>query len=399
MAAGDAMSAPSAERIYLDNAATSWPKPDVVYAAVEQYQRHCGAAVGRGATRQAGDVRRIVDRCRERAARLLGAASAETIQFAFNGTDALNIALHGVLRAGDHVVTTAIEHNSVLRPLAALRERIGITVTRVPVSRQGVVDPADIERALMPRTTLVVITHASNVTGAIQPIDAVAEIARRHGALCLVDAAQTAGHLSIDVSGSGVDLLACPGHKGLLGPLGTGLLYIRPEIAERVHSFRQGGTGTRSESEAQPDAGPDKFESGNHNAPGLVGLEAALGWIEANGGVAARQGHEQELVEQLLSGLAELPTVAVHGPAVAASRTGVVSVTIPGLDPQDAAAILDESFGIETRAGLHCAPGAHAALGTLQSGGTLRLSPGPFTTREQVAAAVAAIGEIAAERL
>ncbi|MFO1091930.1 MAG: aminotransferase class V-fold PLP-dependent enzyme [Planctomycetaceae bacterium] len=272
---------------------------------------------------------------------------------------------------------------------------MGITVTRVPVNPQGCVDPADIRRSLTPRTTLVAITHASNVTGAIQPIDAVIELARRHGALCLIDAAQTAGHVPINVSNSEIDLLACSGHKGLLGPLGTGLLFVRAEVMGRVWSFRQGGTGSRSESDAQPDSGPDKYESGNHNAPGLVGLEAGLSWIEGQGGVPALRRHEQELVQLLLNGLAQWPSVTLYGPAEPVARTGVVSLNVAGLDPQDAAAILDESFGIETRAGLHCAPGAHAALGTLSSGGTLRLSPGPFTTREQIAAAVAAIGEVA----
>jgi selenocysteine lyase/cysteine desulfurase len=300
-----------------------------------------------------------------------------------------------VLRPGDHVVTTAIEHNSVLRPLATLRERIGIDVARVPTDRRGIVDAAAFERAITPRTTLLAVTHASNVTGAIQPVGDVARIARRRGALCLVDAAQTAGHVPIDVRQLGVDLLACSGHKGLLGPLGTGVLFVRPEIADRVQSFRQGGTGSRSESDQQPNAAPDKLESGNHNAPGLVGLEAALGWIEAQGGLAARRQHEQQLVEQLLGGLSGLPSVAIHGPLEAAARTGVVSLTIDGLDPQEAAAILDENFGIETRAGLHCAPGAHAALGTLSSGGTLRLSVGTFTTPDQIAATVTAIGKIA----
>jgi selenocysteine lyase/cysteine desulfurase len=239
------------------------------------------------------------------------------------------------------------------------------------------------------------MTHASNVTGAIQPVGEVARLARACGVLCLIDAAQSAGHVPIDVERLGVDLLACSGHKGLLGPLGTGVLYLRPEIVDRVQSFRQGGTGSRSESAEQPGDLPDKYESGNHNAPGLVGLEAALAWIESQGGVAALRTHETELVAQLLAGLNGLPSVQVYGPPEPAQRTGVVSVSIDGLGPQDAAAILDESFGIETRAGLHCAPGAHASLGTLAGGGTLRLSVGPFVTPDQIAAAIAAIGKIA----
>jgi cysteine desulfurase/selenocysteine lyase len=392
------MSSSPATRIYLDNAATSWPKPPAVCDAVDRYQRHCGAAHGRGATRQAGDVRRTVDRCRERAARLLGASSAESIVFGFNGTDVLNIALHGVLNAGDRVVTTVLEHNSVLRPLAELTEQIGIEVTYVGVDEQGMIDVAALAQALKRDCALVAVTHASNVTGAIQPIDRIAALAREHGALCLIDAAQSAGHVPIDVQQLGVDLLACSGHKGLLGPLGTGVLYLRPQIADRVRSFRQGGTGSRSESERQPDTLPDKFESGNHNAPGLVGLEAALAGIEEQGGPSKLRDHEQDLTGQLISGLIPLAGVRVHGPPDPAQRTGVVSLTIDGLDPQDAAAILDENFGIETRAGLHCAPRAHAALGTLEAGGTLRLSVGAFTTADDVAAAVAAIGEVSAQQ-
>jgi len=388
------MDAALAGRIYLDNAATSWPKPAAVYEAVDRYQRNCGAAHGRGATRQAGEVRRLIDRCRERAARLLGAPSADSIVFGFNGTDALNMALHGVLRPGDHVVTTVLEHNSVLRPLAELRERMGIAVTHVPVDASGVLDLDALRRALEGPTALVVVTHASNVTGAIQPIGEIAALARERGVVCLVDAAQSAGHLPIDVQQLGVDLLACSGHKGLLGPLGTGLLYVRPEIADRVRSFRQGGTGSRSESDRQPDALPDKFESGNHNAPGLVGLEAALAWIEDQGGVPRLRAHEQQLTTALLTGLSELAGARVYGPPEPAQRTGVVSLTIDGFDPQELAAILDENFGIETRAGLHCAPGAHAALGTLETGGTLRMSVGAFTTAEHVAAAVSAVREI-----
>lgn len=393
------MDAAPANRVYLDNAATSWPKPPAVYDAVDHYQRHCGAAHGRGATRQAGEVRRNVDRCRERVARLLGARTADSIVFGFNGTDALNIALHGVLQPGDHVVTTVLEHNSVLRPLAELRERIGIEITHVGVDKNELIDFKALDQALNRKTALVAVTHASNVTGVIQPIDRVASLAHERGALCLVDAAQSAGHVPIDVQQLDVDLLACSGHKGLLGPLGTGVLYLRPEIADRVRSFRQGGTGSRSESELQPDTLPDKFESGNHNAPGLVGLEAALEWIEEQGGPSKLRDHEQHRTGQLISGLLSLPGVRVHGPPDPAQRTGVVSITVDGFDPQDIAAILDENFGIETRAGLHCAPRAHAALGTLDSGGTLRLSVGAFTTDDDIAAAVAAIGEIAAERL
>ena len=263
-------------RIYLDNAATSFPKPESVYAAMDDYNRRNGAAIGRGAYRAAIDATAIVQRCRRKIADLLGAEGPERILFTFNGTDSLNLALHGVLQAGDHVITSVVDHNSVLRPLSELRRKLGVEVTHVGANPAGKVDPLDFKRALRPNTKLIALIHASNVTGTIQPIAAVGQIAREAGVLFLVDAAQTAGHLPIDLRNLPVDILAAPGHKGLLGPLGTGVLYVRPGIEQRLASFRQGGTGTRSEDDMQPESLPDKYESGNHNAPGLAGLEAAV---------------------------------------------------------------------------------------------------------------------------
>lgn len=382
--------APMTRRIYLDNAATSWPKPPEVVHAVHQYLTECGTAVGRGATRTAADLQQTIDRTRLRAARLLGVRDTRRILFTCNGTDALNLALHGLLREGEHVVTTVVEHNSVLRPLAALHQRRGITITRVGVDAEGFVDPETIEAALTPRTRLVAVSHVSNVTGAIQPVEEIVALARARGVRTLVDAAQSAGHLPLDVEALGVDLLACSGHKGLLGPLGTGMLYVAPGLEAELESTRQGGTGTRSEEDQQPEDLPDKYESGNHNAPGLVGLEAGLAWLEQRGLAAVRQ-HELELLSRLVEGLTGLPGVCVVGPRNVERRCGVVSVVIDGYAPQEAAAVLDEHFGIECRAGLHCAPLMHRALGTFERGGTLRLSPGPFTTVEEIDAAITAI--------
>jgi cysteine desulfurase family protein len=384
---------PACERIYLDNAATSFPKPEAVYDAVDDFNRRIGAAVGRGAYREAVEVQRVVDRCRKRAAELFGAADVKQVIFTFNGTDSLNLAIQGVLGPGDHVVTSAIEHNSVLRPLRELSTRIGVEVTRVPANQQGCIDPADIRRALRSTTKLVVLVHASNVTGAIQPIADVGEITRRRGAIFLVDAAQTAGHLPLDLRQLPVDLLACPGHKGLLGPLGTGMLVLRPGIEERLRSLRQGGTGSQSEHDRQPDGLPDKYESGNHNAPGLFGLDAALAWIQERG-IESLRSHEQILTSALVDGLSNINKLRVHALPNAADRVGVVSISIPSIEPQVLASILDESFHIQTRAGLHCAPGAHRCLGTLESGGTVRMSVGPFTTPADIEAAVGACREI-----
>jgi cysteine desulfurase / selenocysteine lyase len=380
-------------RIYLDNAATSFPKPAPVYEAVDRAQREVGAAEGRSATRAAMQVHQVVERGRERAARLLGAESSQRIVFTFNATDSLNLALYGLLRRGDHVVTSVIEHNSILRPLRHLADR-GVTVTHVAADAEGRVNSSDVKSAIQKNTRLVALVHASNVTGTIQPIDDVGKIARSAGALFLVDAAQTAGHLPIDVSQSPIDLLACAGHKGLLGPLGTGLLYVRPGVEEQLQSVRQGGTGTNSESDRQPDRVPEKYEAGNHNVPGLFGLEAALEWLEERG-VAEVSRHERQLTARLLEGLSGLPRLRIYGPKSIDERVAVVSISIEGLGPQELAAVLDDSFSIETRAGLHCAPGAHRSLGTVTSGGTLRLSPGAFTTNAEIDAAISALREIA----
>lgn len=381
------------QRIYLDNAATSFPKPPGVYDAVDDYNRRLGAAVGRSAYGEALEVQSTVDRCRKLAAEFLGAESRERIVFTFNGTDSLNLALYGLLRAGDHVVTSVVEHNSVLRPLRHLQGR-GVEVTYVEADDAGRISPDDVCQTVRRDTKLVAMIHASNVTGTIQPIDDIGQIARDAGALFLIDAAQSVGHLPIDVRNSPIDLLACPGHKGLLGPLGTGLLYIRRGVEEHLDSVRQGGTGSKSEDDHQPLSLPDKYESGNHNTPGLFGLEASLAFLKEQG-LDSIHVHEQRLVETLLGGLAKIDGVSVYGPNIAEGRVGVVSVAIDGYEPQDLAAILEQNFGIQTRAGLHCAPGAHRAIGTFEAGGTVRLSTGPFSSQDQIEATLAALGEIA----
>ncbi|MFN0055160.1 MAG: aminotransferase class V-fold PLP-dependent enzyme [Planctomycetales bacterium] len=381
-------------RIYLDNAATSFPKPEEVYDAVDRYQRRLGAAVGRGAYQSSIEATGIVNRCRVGLARLLGAESPDRIVFTSNGTDSLNLALHGLLEPGDHVVTSQVEHNSVLRPLRALQERIGLEVTVVPADGLGQVDPGDFRTALRPTTKLVALLHASNVTGGMQPIEEVGTLVRAEGALFLVDAAQTAGHLPIELSQLPIDLLACAGHKGLLGPLGTGLLYLRPGVEARLRSLRQGGTGTLSEEDRQPESLPDQYESGNHNAPGLIGLEAAVRWL-TDRGISSLADHERQLTARLWTRLMEIEGVRLFGPPPSARRLGVVSLAIEGFDSQEGAAILDQNFGIEARAGFHCAPGAHRAIGAFETGGTLRLSVGPWTTADEIDAAADAIQQLA----
>ncbi len=379
--------------LYFDNAATSYPKPESVYAAVDQYQRKLGAAVGRGSYRRGNDVQRTVNRCRQLAADILGAESPDRIIWTFNGTDSLNLAIHGLLRAGDHVITTVLEHNSVLRPLNEARQRLGIDVTYLEPNENGLIDPLEVRNAITDKTKLVAVIHASNVTGTLQPIIEIGEEARKKGVLFLVDAAQSAGHVPIDLANLPIDLLASPGHKGLLGPLGTGLLYIRPGVEEQLASIRQGGTGTSSELDSQPTSLPDKYESGNHNAPGLVGLCAGLEYL-AEQGIENLAREEQENLDLLLSELSRMSGVTLYGLPESTGRVGVVSLNIEGFAPHDLALILDDTFDIQTRAGLHCAPGVHRWLETFEQGGTVRFSGGPFTARSDVELLIQAIREL-----
>ena len=379
------------DRCYLDNAATSWPKPEGVLAAMDRYHRELGVAAGRGATRAASEVDATIARCRLRAAQLFNAESSDRIIFTFNGTDSLNVAIHGVLKPGDHVVASTLEHNSVLRPLSELRRRIGIETTFIEPETNGRVEPTKFRDALRPNTKLIALLHASNVTGVVQPIEDVSAIARQAGVLMLVDAAQTAGHLPIDVRNSFIDLLACPGHKGLLGPLGTGLLYLRPGIEQDVASLRQGGTGSLSEDDHQPDRLPDKYESGNHNAPGLFGLEAALEWWEQHNAGDLRL-HALALRRRLIDALGGVASVRLFAADLPDEFVvGVLNFVIDGFDPQEVAAILDHDFQIQVRSGLHCAPGAHRHQGTLSDGGTVRASFGPSTTNDEVDRLAAAL--------
>jgi len=384
------------QRIYLDNAATSWPKPEAVYAAVDRYLRHCGAPAGRSAYKEAVQAQHIVEQARQQVGALIGAEDPRQIVFTLNGTDALNLALHGLLRPGDHVVTTTAEHNSVLRPLRALQDAGTIEVDRVECDAQGRVTADDVLATVRKQTRLVALIHASNVTGALQPVAEVA--ARLQGPRLLVDAAQTLGHIPIDVNQLGCDLLAAPGHKGLLGPLGTGLLYVKPGIEGELASVRQGGTGTHSQDDRQPGALPDKYESGNHNVPALAGLAEGVRSLRS-ADVAEVHRRVQQRVAQLRQGLEAIAGVTVFGPAAAERSVAVVSFRLDRFDPQELAATLDVGFCVAARAGLHCAPLMHRALGTLDEGGTVRFSPGPFTTAEQIDRAVEAVQQIAASVL
>ena len=381
-------------RIYVDNAATSWPKPETVYSAIDHYMRECGAPAGRSAYTDAVDAARSVDHARKLTAKLLGVSDPHRVAFSLNGTDALNMAIHGIVQPNDHVVTTEVEHNSVLRPLRFVEDSRGVEVTRVPCDSKGFIDPGDINAAIRTNTKLVAITHASNVTGMIQPIEEIGVIVRRHGGLLLVDAAQSAGHLSIEVDDVVVDLLAAPGHKGLLGPLGTGLLIVGDRAASIISSIRQGGTGTHSQDDRHPATLPDQLEAGNLNVTGVVGLAAGIEFLLEKGVAEIRQ-HELTLTAQLLNGLQQIDGVTIYGPTPSEPRVGVVSISITDYDAQEVAAALDSGYGIQTRSGFHCAPLIHKRLGTEPFGGAVRFSVGPFNTEQDIQAILSAVQQIA----
>ncbi len=384
------------ERLYFDNSATSHPKPPAVAAAVADYFTHVHASAGRGAYREAVASARMLADCRAAIARLFSCGPSDHVIFTLNGTDALNLALKSTLRGGDHVVTTVMDHNSVLRPLSALESQIGLEWTACEVDTETtLIDPAAIRAAIRPNTRLVAVCHASNVTGVLQPLAAIAQVCRERGVKLLVDAAQSAGHVPIDVAALGVDLLATPGHKGLLGPLGTGVLVIRGGVEREMRTVREGGTGSASELPAQPDALPDRFEAGSHNAPGIAGLLAAVRWVGEQG-IEALRRHELLLCRRMRERLSSIRGLTWFGPRDVEQRVGVFSLRMDGVEPEEVSSILESQFGVLSRSGLHCAPFAHRAIGTLERGGTTRLSFGPFTTEEHVNRVADALARIAA---
>lgn len=365
--------------VYLDNAATSWPKPEAVYLAVERFMREVGATPGRGGHWREEEAARVADETRAALAQLFNASDPAGIAFTMNATQAINMALKGILHPGDHIITSSIEHNAVWRPLKAL-ERRGVAVAAVPCAPDGALDPAAIIAAIQPGTRLIALLHASNVLGTILPVAAVGAIARAHGILFLVDAAQTAGAYPIDMESMYIDLLAVPGHKGLHGPHGTGALIVRPGV--QLETWIEGGSGIESSSETMPDALPLRLEAGTQNAAGIAGLLAGVRFVLEQGVERIRQ-HELALTAALIDALRGVSGLRVLGPADLARRTAVVSVTVAGYVHEQLAAVLDEVFDVSTRAGLHCAPQAHRVAGSLETG-ALRLSPGYFNTPSDI---------------
>jgi cysteine desulfurase family protein len=389
----------SPRRLYLDNAATSFPKPPGVIEAMVRYANELGASAGRGAYREAVETGAILSECRRRLNRLFHGQNPDHFVFTLNCSDSLNLAIKGLVdpHEGGHAICTHIDHNSILRPLRAMEENGWIEVSRVPVEGStGLVDPNEIRKAIRPDTRLIALTHVSNVTGTIQPIRLIGQIAREAGVPLVVDAAQSAGHVPIDVQADQIDLLAAPGHKGLLGPLGTGFLYIRPGLETMLRPLKEGGTGSVSESDRQPESMPDKYEPGSHNAIGIAGLSEGVRWVMQQT-VEKLAAHELELMRGFIEGT-QIEGLTLYGPAGARHRVGVFSVRLDGFDPHELAGVLETSFGILTRAGIHCAPLAHESIGTASSGGTTRLSFGPFVTLQDVQYATDALAQIASSR-
>lgn len=377
---------------YLDNAASSWPKPKEVISAMGHVLLEEAANPGRSGHRLSIAAARIIADARDMASALFRAAGPLRIVFTKNATESLNIVIQGLLNEGDHVITTSMEHNSVMRPLRAA-EKKGVRLSVVPCSETGELDPGDISKSMTNDTRLVVISHASNVTGTLMPVSQVGTLCREHGIPLCVDAAQAAGCLEIDVEKAGIDLLAFTGHKSLYGPQGTGGLYIAPGLEDDIPPLMMGGTGSASEREEQPGFMPDKYESGTPNTVGVAGLLEGMRFVRDRGIRAIRE-QEMDLAVELAHELKTIPGVRVYGPGEPGKKIAIVSFNIEGRDPSEVAFRLDDESGIMARSGLHCAPCAHRTIGTFPMG-TVRMSIGCFNTHDDIQRAVQALARIA----
>jgi len=375
--------------IYLDNPATSWPKPPQVKEAMVKFMEEVGANPGRSGHFLSIEAARVIYEAREALSILFHVKDSSRIIFTLNATESINLVLKGLLKYKDHVITSSMEHNSVMRPLRDL-EKKGIKLTIVPCFEDGTLDPREVEKRIQSTTRMIVLNHASNVTGTLLPIIAVGEIARAHNLLFLVDAAQTAGAYPVDVEKDRIDLLAFTGHKSLYGPQGTGGLVIGERIDEKeMIPLKQGGTGSRSEFEEQPDFLPDRFESGTPNGVGIAGFLAGVQFVLEKGVEIIRQ-KEMTLTQKLIEGLKEIPHVKIYGPGSHQSRIATLSFNFPRISPSNGASRLEKEFGILCRPGLHCAPAAHRTLGTFPEG-TVRFGLSVFNTEADIEAAIQAV--------
>lgn len=380
--------------IYLDNAATSWPKPPEVLKAMVDVLQHAGGNPGRSGHRLSIEAARIIYDAREDIARFFNIRDPLRVIFTSNATHAINIVLQGLLKPGDRVVTSSIEHNAVMRSLRHLEKR-GLSLHTVPCAPDGSLDINSIATAIDLGTRLVVLVHASNVVGTMLPICEVARLAHRAGALLLVDAAQTAGAVPIDLKAGGIDFLTFTGHKGLQGPPGIGGLVIGDHVdISQIEPLMRGGTGGQSELELQPESLPDRFESGTPNIVGVAGLHAGIRWLMDRGVHTIRE-HEMELTRTLINGLSSIPNIKVYGTGDLEQRTAIVSFTATSKQVSEIGLRLDDDYGILVRVGLHCAPAAHRTIGTFP-GGTVRLAPGVFTTMDDVNRTIRAVEQVIA---
>jgi cysteine desulfurase family protein len=377
--------------IYLDNAATSFPKPESVYRALDKFARESLANPGRAGHRMALTSERVLEDTRHLLNQFFEGDGPERFVFTLNATDGLNMAFKGVLEEGDHAITTDLEHNSISRPLRAMEKAGHITVTKVKAAPTGVIDPAEIVKAVTPKTRMIALTHASNVLGTVQPIAEIGKIARERDVLLLVDASQSVGVIPVSIRSMAIDLLAFPGHKSLMGPTGTGALYVGKR-AKLLRPWREGGTGGDSSSETQPTDYPFYMEGGTPNVLGIAGLAAGIQFVMAQG-LAAIEQHELALATRLMTRLKEMPNYRVFGVAPGVRRVGALSFRHRDITPLELGGILDQSFSIAVRPGLHCAPFIHKAIGTFPDG-TVRASPGPFSKTEDIDALADALAEI-----
>ena len=381
--------------IYLDNAATSYPKPEEVYRYMDFFYRSFGVNPGRSGYDLCMEAGHMVDETRGQLANLFGGKDRNRLVFSYNSTDALNLAIFGMLKTGDHAITTTIEHNSTLRPLYH-QSLAGVEVDYVPFDSKGFVDPDDLKRRFKPNTRLVVVNHASNVIGTVQPIAEIGRYCRQAGIPLLVDGSQTAGKIKIDVEAMNIDVFAFTGHKSLLGPTGIGGMYVREGV--EIRHTRAGGTGVRSAVRTHLEEYPYRMEYGTSNVMGIAGLHAGVKWLEEKG-LHAIHAHEMRLTTMLQDGLRTIPGVTMYCQDGLTDHISVLLFNINGLEAGDTGTMLDVDHDIACRTGLHCAPLVHEQLGTAAIHGAVRFGLGPFNTDAEVQAAIESVREIAAARV
>jgi len=383
----------SRKLIYLDNASTTFPKPPEVIKYMLEFYANYGVSPGRVGSGIAAKAAEVVDRSREHLTKMFGGRTPSRLIFGYNITDSLNLLVNSVLKEGDHAVCTSLEHNAVLRPLYFLKDHRDLELDIVPFDQYGFIDPGEVESVLRDNTKLVLMIHGSNVLGTVQPISEVGAICRKRNILFATDTAQTAGIVPIDVNGMNLDMVCFTGHKSLLGPTGIGGMYVRDGI--KIIPTRSGGTGILSELREQPEEFPYCLEFGTPNLLGIAGLLAAQEWIASQGGIGKLHEREMGLIHHLYDGLSKIDDIEIYGPELDMDRLPLLSFNIKGRSASETGRILDVEYNIANRSGLHCAPLVHQALGTYESGGTVRLSVGPFNTEEEMDITLGAIKEIA----